>query len=75
MILVGAWVALIGYGVMYAGINKLGGGSCGLRQAFSIAGCQGGSGNAPTVPGATSADRAAAADLQQQATIPQTVLV
>lgn len=38
MILVGAWMVILGYGVMYAGVYKLShGGSqvkCGLRDAF-----------------------------------------
>lgn len=70
MILVGAWIALIGYGVLYAGINKLGGGGCGLRQAFSIDGCNASAPISPTIPGSTAADRAAAAATQQETLIP-----
>jgi hypothetical protein len=76
LVLLGAWVALIGYGVLYAGVNKLGGGACGLRQAFSTTGCQAGSGTqGASFQGSTAADRQAALDQQQQATIPGTVLV
>jgi hypothetical protein len=29
------WIGIIGYGVLYAGVMKLGGGKCTLRQAFT----------------------------------------
>jgi hypothetical protein len=76
VILIGAWVALIGYGILYAGVNKLSGGACGLRQAFTMAGCQAGAGTSgASLQGSTSADRQVLIDQQQQATIRGTVLV
>lgn len=41
MILVGLWLGIVGYGVLYAGVVKLGGGTCSLGQAFR-GGCSGG---------------------------------
>jgi hypothetical protein len=76
MIVVGAWVALIGYGILYAGIGKLGGQPCGLRQAFSVAGCQlPASGTLGVSQGSTLADQQQATAAAQTSTIPNTVLV
>jgi hypothetical protein len=33
------WIGILGYGVLYAGVNKLQGNTCGLKQAFTAAGC------------------------------------
>ena len=35
MVVLGMWLAIIGYGVAYAGVRTLGGDSCSLVQAFS----------------------------------------
>lgn len=35
MVPLGLWIGIIGYGVLYAGVVKLGGGKCTLRQAFT----------------------------------------
>jgi hypothetical protein len=75
MIVVGVWVALIGYGVLYAGIGKLGGQPCGLRQAFSVAGCQLPASGTLGVQGSTLADQQQATANAQASTIPGTVLV
>jgi len=34
MVIVGMWIAIVGYGVAYAGVVTLGGGQCGLIDAF-----------------------------------------
>lgn len=34
MAIVGMWLAILGYGLTYAGYLKLGGGNCGVIQAF-----------------------------------------
>lgn len=36
MILAGAWLAMLGYGILYAGVFKLANprGTCGLKDAF-----------------------------------------
>lgn len=34
MVIVGLWLGIIGYGVLYAGVNKLGGGNCTFGQAL-----------------------------------------
>jgi len=34
MAVVGMWLAIVGYGVAYSGVITLGGGTCGLVQAF-----------------------------------------
>ena len=78
MILLGAWVALIGYGLMYAGVSKLGGQDCGLRAAFTTTGCTlpaSGTLGTAQASGATAASVQAAADNAGQSTIPGTVLV
>lgn len=76
MIVAGIWVALIGYGLMYAGIGKLGGQPCGLRQAFSLTGCQlPASGTLGVSQGSTLADQQQATANAQASTIPGTVLV
>ena len=35
MVPLGLWIGIIGYGVLYAGVVKLSGGKCTLRQAFT----------------------------------------
>lgn len=35
MIPLGLWIAIVGYGILYAGVLKLGGGTCSLAQAFT----------------------------------------
>lgn len=35
MVVIGLWMAIIGYGVLYAGVQKLGGGTCSLGQSFT----------------------------------------
>jgi hypothetical protein len=34
MVPLGLWIAIVGYGVLYAGVMKLGGAKCSLAQAF-----------------------------------------
>jgi hypothetical protein len=34
MVLLGLWIGIVGYGILYAGVIKLGGGTCSLGQAF-----------------------------------------
>lgn len=34
MVVIGLWLGVIGYGVLYAGVQKLGGNACTLGQAF-----------------------------------------
>lgn len=78
MILLGAWIAIIGYGLMYAGVSKLGGQNCGLRAAFTTAGCQppaSGTLGTAQASGTTQADIQSASTQAQQSTIPGTVLV
>jgi hypothetical protein len=34
MTVVGMWLAIVGYGIAFAGMNKLGGGQCSIIDAF-----------------------------------------
>jgi hypothetical protein len=34
IVIIGLWLGIVGYGVLYAGVLKLGGSSCSLGQAF-----------------------------------------
>jgi hypothetical protein len=34
VVVIGLWLGTIGYGVLYAGVQKLGGATCSLGQAF-----------------------------------------
>jgi hypothetical protein len=34
VVVIGLWLGIIGYGIAYAGVTKLGGGTCTLGQAF-----------------------------------------
>lgn len=34
MIPLGLWIGIVGYGILYAGVVKLGGGKCSLGDAF-----------------------------------------
>lgn len=57
----GLWVGIVGYGVLYSGVIKLGGGQCSLAQAFRGQCVPGGgsSSSSATSPG-TGGARAAA---------------
>lgn len=35
MVPLGLWLGIVGYAILYAGVTKLGGGTCTLRQAFT----------------------------------------
>ena len=52
MVIVGLWLGIIGYGVLYAGVNKLGGGTCTFGQAFR-GGCSTPAKTASTTTGAS----------------------
>jgi len=58
----GLWIAIIGYGVLYAGVLKLGGAPCSLSDAFRGR-CQP-AGSAP--PGARGQTQANSRQSQQQ---------
>lgn len=48
----GLWLGIVGYGILYAGVTKLGGGTCTLRQAFTGQ-CQPGSSQGANSQGTT----------------------
>jgi len=74
MVLVGAWLVLIGYGLAYAGVSRINGKQIGLRDAFSTQPT--GTFNKPAVAqGATMADQQFAIAQSQESTVPGTVLV
>jgi hypothetical protein len=54
----GLWIGIVGYGILYAGVIKLGGGTCSLGQAFrgqcKPASSSGQAGSNSTTPGAQS---------------------
>ena len=78
MVLLGFWLAVIGYGLAYAGVAKINGvpgNQASLRKAFSLAGIPPGPGTqAASVQGSTLADTRAAAAAQQEVTIPGRVI-
>lgn len=53
MVIVGLWLGIIGYAVLYAGVNKLGGGNCTFGQALK-GGCQPAAHTAAAQTGASS---------------------
>jgi hypothetical protein len=72
MILIGAWLIVIGYGLAYAGVSRVNGKPIGLRDAFST---QPTAASKPTAAqGATAADQQQYLIQQQESTVPQTVL-
>jgi hypothetical protein len=74
MILVGAWLVLIGYGLAYAGVSRINGKQIGLRAAFSTQPT--GTFNKPAAAqGATAADQQFAISQSQESTVPGTVLI
>jgi len=34
VVIIGLWLGIIGYGILYAGVIKVGGGTCSLAQSF-----------------------------------------
>ena len=73
LILVGAWLVIVGYGLAYAGTSRINGKRISLRDAFST---QPTASTKPTAAqGATMADQQAFLAQQQESTVPQTVLV
>jgi len=73
MILAGAWLLILGYGLVYAGTSRLNGKRIALRDAFST------TPTASTKPtaaqGATAADQQTYLVTQQESTVPRTVLI
>jgi hypothetical protein len=69
----GLWLGIIGYGVLYSGVIKLGGGSCSLAQAFRGQ-CQPAAAakSGPAVGGATLGSRRAAAASMHFNALPRT---
>ncbi len=73
LVLVGAWLVIVGYGLSYAGVSRINGKAIGLRDAFST---QPTAASKPTAAqGATAADQQQYLIQQQESTVPQTVLV
>jgi hypothetical protein len=66
MIIVGLWLGILGYGILYAGVVKLGGGKCSIGQAFRGQCVPGAAGGASS-PSWTQAGGRASAGLQQLA--------
>jgi len=74
MVLVGAWLVLVGYAFAYAGVSRINGKQIGLRDAFSTQPT--GTFNKPAVAqGATMADQQFAIAQSQESTVPGTVLI
>jgi hypothetical protein len=74
MTIVGMWLAIVGYGIAFAGMNKLGGGQCSILDAFRNR-CGGGAkATSATTPqaGATLLAQQQAAQQQQAAMIGST---
>jgi len=73
LVLVGAWLVIVGYGLAYAGTSRINGKRITLRDAFST---QPTASTKPTVAqGATMADQQAYLIQQQESTVPQGLLV
>jgi hypothetical protein len=69
VVIIGLWLALIGYGIAYAGAAKVGGKPCTLQQAFS-GGCSGPAPKATSAPAQTSGQSRASLLAQQRAAVP-----
>jgi hypothetical protein len=72
MTVVGIWLAIVGYGLAYAGAVTIGGGTCGLLDGFRGK-CQPGTKTASTTAGASGAtllQQQQAAQAQQAGLIP-----
>lgn len=68
MAIVGLWVAIVGYGIAYAGMVKLGGGQCGIVAAFQGK-CKPGTTTTAATTGTTNATRLLNQQSQQQGMI------
>ena len=74
MAIVGMWLAIVGYGLAYAGATKLGGGTCGFLDGFRGR-CSGGAHTAAVTAGQTQGSRLLAAQSQQAGIIGTTPIV
>jgi hypothetical protein len=71
VVIIGLWLALIGYGVAYAGQAKLAGKACTLQQAFSGGGCTAAAPKTTSAaPGQTAGQSASSLLAQQRAAVP-----
>lgn len=69
MVIVGLWLGIIGYAVLYAGVNKLGGGNCTFGQALK-GGCQPAAAQTGASSGVTLLSAQQAVQAQQSAAVP-----
>jgi len=76
MILIGAWLILLGYGLAYAGVSRINGKQIGLRDAFSTqpTGSFTSQVGIKAAQGATAADQQVAITTAQESTIPNSVV-
>jgi hypothetical protein len=70
VVIIGLWLALIGYGVAYSGQAKLSGKACTLQQAFSGGGCTAAAPKTTSAPGQTAGQSASSLLAQQRAAVP-----
>lgn len=69
MVVIGLWLGIIGYGVLYAGAQKLGGNPCSLTASFQGK-CTGGGVKQTSTPGQTVGQSQASLLARQQAAVP-----
>jgi hypothetical protein len=70
VVIIGLWLAVLGYGVAYAGQAKLSGKACSLQQAFSGA-CTEAAPKTTSAPAGQTAGQSASSLLaQQRAAVP-----
>lgn len=65
MTVIGIWLAVVGYGIAYAGMTKLGGGGCSIVDGFRNRCTAGSSSTAAATTGATQGTRLLAQQQQQ----------